>query len=84
MVIDPTTRIYFGAALKKLLKDKKMSQGDVHRATGMDRASISRFISDRIPYPRLYTVARIAKAVGMTLSDFVAVSCQITEEINNE
>jgi transcriptional regulator with XRE-family HTH domain len=67
-------RIYFGQAFKKILKQKGLNQGDISRSTGLERTYINRFANDHIPYPRLYTVARFAKAVGLGLNEFIALA----------
>ena len=65
------TRITIANGINKLLKIKKMTQGDIVRATGLERSYVSKLASGKIPYPRIDTVYRIAKAFGMTISEFL-------------
>ncbi|MEX0934336.1 MAG: helix-turn-helix transcriptional regulator [Candidatus Saccharimonadales bacterium] len=51
--------------MKKLREAKNMSQGDIHRATGIDRAYISNLEAGK-QNPTLETIAKIAEALGAT------------------
>lgn len=51
--------------MKKLREAKNMSQGDIHRATGIDRAYISNLEAGK-QNPTLETIAKIADALGTT------------------
>jgi|TARA_B100000745_G_scaffold48410_1_gene29041 transcriptional regulator with XRE-family HTH domain len=56
----------FGANLKKIRLEKKMSQGDICRALGVDRGYISNLESGK-RNPTLATIKRIADALGVSV-----------------
>lgn len=55
----------FAKNMKKLREAKGMSQGDIHRATGIDRAYISNLEAGK-QNPTLVTIAKIAEALGVS------------------
>jgi len=55
----------FAKNMKKLREAKGMSQGDIHRATGIDRAYISNLEAGK-QNPTLETIAKIAEALGVS------------------
>ena len=55
----------FAKNMKKLREAKNMSQGDIHRATGIDRAYISN-LEARKQNPTLETIAKIAEALEIS------------------
>ena len=55
----------FAKNMKKLREAKAMSQGDIHRATGIDRAYISNLESGK-QNPTLETIGKIAEALGVS------------------
>jgi transcriptional regulator with XRE-family HTH domain len=55
----------FAKNMRKLREAKGMSQGDVHRATGIDRAYISNLEAGK-QNPTLETIAKIAEALDIT------------------
>lgn len=62
----------FAACMKKLRTKRKMTQGDIVRATGLERGYVSNLESGKIRHPRMTTVARVAGAFDMKLSEFFA------------
>ena len=54
----------FGANLKKIRQEKNMSQGDICRSLGVDRAYISNLESGK-RNPTLATIKRLADALGV-------------------
>ncbi len=56
----------FGENLKKIRLEKKMSQGDICRALGVDRGYISNLESGK-RNPTLATIKRIADALGVSV-----------------
>ena len=56
----------FGANLKKIRLEKKMSQGDICRALEVDRTYISNLESGK-RNPTLATIKRIADALGVSV-----------------
>ncbi len=59
----PTKKL--GRNIKRIREQKNMSQGDVCRATGFDRAQMSNMESGN-GNPTLVTIDRIAKALGVS------------------
>ncbi len=55
----------FAKNMKKLRGAKGLSQGDIHRATGIDRAYISNLEAGK-QNPTLETIAKVAEALGVT------------------
>lgn len=64
----------WGIGFRKILKEKKMTQGEIFRRTGIERAYLSRFASGKVKHPRLETIIRIAEAMEVSLEEFVAKS----------
>ena len=58
----------FGKNMKRIREAKKMSQGDIYRATKIERAYISNLESGK-QNPTLETIAKIAKALGVEIGD---------------
>lgn len=55
----------FAKNMKKLREAKGLSQGDIHRATQIDRAYISNLEAGK-QNPTLETIAKIAEALGVS------------------
>ena len=66
-----------GGAIRFFLEEKGMSQGDVMRATGMERAYISKLINNGIAYPRKDTIEKIAKALGVSTEEIIHKACHL-------
>jgi len=60
-----------GKALRKIRKERSISQGDIYRATGIERSHISKIESGEIKDPKLSTMFRICNAIGMKVSEFI-------------
>jgi transcriptional regulator with XRE-family HTH domain len=58
----------FGKNMKKIREAKGMSQGDIYRATKIERAYISNLEAGK-QNPTLETMEKIAKALGVSVSD---------------
>ena len=58
------------ANMKKIRARKHMSQGDICRALGVDRAYISTIESGK-QNPTLSTIERIAKALGVSVDELL-------------
>jgi transcriptional regulator with XRE-family HTH domain len=54
----------FAKNMKKLREAKGMSQGDMHRATGIDRAYTSNLEAGK-QNPTLETIAKLAEVLGV-------------------
>lgn len=59
-----------GRNLKRIRKEKGISQGDIVRSLGMDRAFISN-IENGKTNPTLATIAKLAKAVGVPIDELM-------------
>ena len=59
-----------GRNLKRIRKEKGISQGDIVRSLGMDRAFISN-IENGKTNPTLATIAKLAKAVGVSIDELM-------------
>lgn len=59
-----------GRNLKRIRKEKGISQGDIVRSLGMDRAFISN-IENGKTNPTLATIAKLAKAVGVSVGELM-------------
>jgi len=69
--IEDETLIDFGGAMKRIRERKGMTQGDIFRQSGLERSYLSKFENNKIPYPRIKTVYRIAQALTVSLDDFL-------------
>jgi len=56
------------AQLKRCREQANLSLADISRITGIDRAAISRLENGLVENPTVYTLGRLARAVGKTLS----------------
>lgn len=56
--------------LKRIRAAKGISQGDVVKATGIDKAMISN-IENGKTNPTLSTIAKLAKAVGVSIDELI-------------
>jgi len=61
-----------GKALKSLIRERNMTQGDISRATKIKRSYISHIFCGYIGNPRLDTLYKISKSMGMTVSELVS------------
>lgn len=58
----------FANNMKRLREEKKMSQGDIFRATNIERAYISNLEAGK-QNPTLETIEKIAHALGVEVKD---------------
>lgn len=61
----------FAKNMKKLREANGLSQGDIHRATGIDRAYISNLEAGK-QNPTLETIAKIARAIGVSVEKLMS------------
>lgn len=61
----------FAANMKQIREEKNMSQGDVFRATKIERAYISNLEAGR-QNPTLETIEKIAHALGVEVSELIS------------
>jgi XRE family transcriptional regulator, regulator of sulfur utilization len=59
-----------GKNLKRIRTQKGISQGDIVRSLGMDRAFISN-IENGKTNPTLATIAKLAKAISVPIEDLI-------------
>jgi len=71
---DKEGLIDVGRAIKKLRERNGMTQGDIARATGLERSYVSRLEGGKINYPRLKTVYKLAHALGVSVDEFVKIA----------
>ncbi|HET8574860.1 MAG TPA: helix-turn-helix transcriptional regulator [Candidatus Paceibacterota bacterium] len=64
----PTKRL--GKNIKRIREQKNMSQGDICRATRLDRAQVSNIESGN-GNPTLATIERLAGALGVTSDELL-------------
>jgi len=67
-VDTPTKKL--GKNIKRIRERKKMSQGDICRATRLDRAQVSNIESGN-GNPTLTTIERLAGALGVTSDELL-------------
>lgn len=65
---NPTTKI--GKNIKQIRLKKKMSQGDICRAVGLDRAYVSNIEAGK-GNPTIATVEKIANALGVSSAELL-------------
>jgi len=70
----------FGKAISYFLEEKGMSQGDIMRATGLERAYISKLVNNGISYPRKETIEKIAGALGVSAEEIIHKACHLACE----
>lgn len=59
-----------GRNLKRIRKEKGISQGDIVRKLGMTKSSVSN-IENGKTNPTLATIAKLAKALGVPIEDLI-------------
>ena len=69
-----------GGAIKHFLKEKGMSQGDLYRATTLERTYITRLVGNKIVYPRRETLEKITKALNIDLDDLISMACKLNSK----
>lgn len=62
--------IKLGKAIKRMREQKKMSQGDICRATEFDRAYMSNIEAGK-GNPTLTTITKLAKALGVQVGELL-------------
>ena len=62
--------IKLGKNIKRIRERKKMSQGDICRALGFDRAQMSNIEAGK-GNPTLATIEKIAQALGVTSNELL-------------
>ncbi|MEI6588268.1 MAG: helix-turn-helix transcriptional regulator [Candidatus Moraniibacteriota bacterium] len=65
-----TSSIKLGKNIKRIRERKKMSQGDICRALGFDRAQMSNIEAGK-GNPTLSTIEKIAQALGVSSGELL-------------
>lgn len=65
-----TSSIKLGTNIKRIRERKKMSQGDICRAVGFDRAQMSNIEAGK-GNPTLATIEKIANALGVSADELI-------------
>lgn len=65
-----TPSIKLGKNIKRIREQKKMSQGDICREVGFDRAQMSNIEAGK-GNPTLTTIEKIARALGVTSDELL-------------
>ena len=65
-----TSSIKLGKNVKRIRERKKMSQGDICRALGFDRAQMSNIEAGK-GNPTLSTITKLAKALGVSVGELL-------------
>ena len=72
----------FGKALKRLRKDRKLSQEELADLSGLDRSYIS-ILERNLKLPSLYTILALASGLGIKASDFMMeMENQVFDRVN--
>lgn len=69
-VSKSTPSIKLGENIRRIREEKKMSQGDICRALGFDRAQMSNIEAGK-GNPTLSTIEKIAQALGITSDELL-------------
>ena len=68
--MDDYSHLDFGKALKRLRKDRKLSQEELADLSGLDRSYIS-ILERNLKLPSLYTILALASGLGIKASEFM-------------
>lgn len=71
----------FGQVVEKCISERGMSQSELARRIGTGRQTVNSIIKDGTRGPRLETAIAISKALGLSLSEMVAM---MEEESSDE
>jgi transcriptional regulator with XRE-family HTH domain len=75
--------LLLGNAIRAFLKRRGMTQGDLSRATGLERSYVSALACNKIQDPRLSTMFKVVKALGVTVSELVALAIRETNKASH-
>jgi transcriptional regulator with XRE-family HTH domain len=81
-LVDYDSHLDFGKALKRLRKDRKLSQEELADLSGLDRSYIS-ILERNLKLPSLYTILALASGLGIKASDFMMeMENQVFDRVN--
>jgi transcriptional regulator with XRE-family HTH domain len=63
-----------GRAIKEIAYEKRMTQADLCRATGIGDSWMSQMFRSKITDPQVLRVYAICKALGVSIDDLVAIA----------
>ena len=80
--MDYDSHLDFGKALKRLRKDRKLSQEELADLSGLDRSYIS-ILERNLKLPSLYTILALASGLGIKASEFMMeMENQVFDRVN--
>jgi transcriptional regulator with XRE-family HTH domain len=68
--VDYHSHLDFGKALKRLRKERNLSQEKLADLSGLDRSYIS-ILERNLKLPSLYTILALASGLGLKASEFI-------------
>jgi transcriptional regulator with XRE-family HTH domain len=68
--VDYNSHLDFGKALKRLRKERNLSQEKLAGLSGLDRSYIS-ILERNLKLPSLYTILALASGLGIKASEFI-------------
>jgi transcriptional regulator with XRE-family HTH domain len=68
--VDYHSHLDFGKALKRLRKERNLSQEKLADLSGLDRSYIS-ILERNLKLPSLYTILALASGLGIKASEFI-------------
>jgi transcriptional regulator with XRE-family HTH domain len=81
-MVDYYSHLDFGKALKRLRKDRKLSQEVLADLSGLDRSYIS-ILERNLKLPSLYTILALASGLDIKASDFIMeMENQVFDRVN--
>jgi transcriptional regulator with XRE-family HTH domain len=81
-LVDYDSHLDFGKALKRLRKDRKLSQEELADLSGLDRSYIS-ILERNLKLPSLYTILALASGLGIKASEFMMeMENQVFDRVN--
>jgi transcriptional regulator with XRE-family HTH domain len=69
-LVDHNSHLDFGKALKRLRKERSLSQEKLADLSGLDRSYIS-ILERNLKLPSLYTILALASGLGIKASEFM-------------
>jgi transcriptional regulator with XRE-family HTH domain len=68
--VDKSPSVKLGKNIRRIREERSLSQGDICRAVGLDRAQMSNIESGK-GNPTLATIEKIATALGVTSGELL-------------
>jgi transcriptional regulator with XRE-family HTH domain len=81
-LVDYDSHLDFGKALRRLRKDRKLSQEELADLSGLDRSYIS-ILERNLKLPSLNTILALASGLGIKASEFMMeMENQVFDRVN--